>query len=196
MAPLLATLDGSECTTELVHTGQHYDDSWPDLLRRSSRLMAPDVGLGVGSGTHAEQAAGVLVGFERHLIGKTTDIVVVVGVSTPPSVRRSPHPRWGSRWLYVEAGLRSGDWSMPEEINRVLTDRLSQWLFTPSPDARRHLIAEGIERERIHFVGNIMIDTLLEFLPQARMRFEPLERRLGLPSRLRRGHAASSEQCR
>mgnify|MGYP001579832221 CR=1 FL=1 len=182
MAPLLAALDSSECTTELVHTGQHYDELMAGAFFEDLHMRAPDVELGVGSGTHAEQTAGVLVGFERHLIGNPADIVVVVGDVNATLGATLAASKVGIPVAHVEAGLRSGDWSMPEEINRVLTDRLSQWLFTPSPDADEHLIAEGIERERIHFVGNIMIDTLLEFLPQARMRFEPLARRLDLPA--------------
>ena len=181
MAPLLTALDRGDCTTELVHTGQHYDDLMAGAFFEDLQLRAPDVELGVGSGSHAEQTAGVLVGFERHLIDTSADIVVVVGDVNATLGAALAAAKLGVPVAHVEAGLRSGDWSMPEEINRVLTDRLSRWLFTPSPDADAHLIAEGILSDRIHRVGNIMIDTLLEFLPQARQRFEQLARLLALP---------------
>jgi UDP-N-acetylglucosamine 2-epimerase (non-hydrolysing) len=134
------------------------------------KLPPPDVDLGVGSGTHAEQTAAVMVAFERHVADHPTDAVVVVGDVNSTLAAALVAAKLGIPVAHVEAGLRSRDWSMPEEVNRVLTDRLSQWLLTPSADADDNLAAEGIAAERVHLVGNVMIDTLLANLDEARAR--------------------------
>ena len=175
----------------LVHTGQHYDDQMSAAFFRDLQLREPDFNLGVGSGTHAQQTARIMEAFEPVLVSTRPDWLVVVGdVNSTLAcslVAAKLKDELGCRIAHVEAGLRSGDWRMPEEINRVLTDRLSDLLFTPSRDALPNLLAEGIPRERIHFAGNVMIDTLLCQLPRARA--------LRLPSRLgldERGYAVAT----
>jgi UDP-N-acetylglucosamine 2-epimerase (non-hydrolysing) len=133
-------------------------------------LPHPDVNLGVGSGTHAEQTAAAMVALERQLVKSPTDAVVVVGDVNSTLAASLVATKIGIPIAHVEAGLRSGDWAMPEEVNRVLTDRMSRWLFTPSADADANLGLEGIDTSRIHRVGNVMIDTLLANLDRARAR--------------------------
>lgn len=180
VAPVLAALAAEGHGGVLVHTGQHYDSQMSDAFFRDLGLPEPDYHLEVGSGTHAEQTARVMLAFEPVLREERPDWVVVVGdVNSTLAcalVASKLRDELGCRIAHVEAGLRSGDWRMPEEVNRVLTDRLADLLFTPSHDARPNLLAEGIPPERIVFVGNVMIDTLLGHLPAAR--------RLDLPARL------------
>jgi UDP-N-acetylglucosamine 2-epimerase (non-hydrolysing) len=152
---------------ELVHTGQHYDAAMSDNFFRDLELPEPSVNLGVGSGSHAEQTAAVMTGFERVVLERRPDAVVVVGdvnstLACALVVPKIAYDAAGTRPLlvHVEAGLRSHDRTMPEEINRVLTDAVSDVLFTTSRDGDENLVAEGIARERIHFVGNPMIDSL------------------------------------
>jgi UDP-N-acetylglucosamine 2-epimerase (non-hydrolysing) len=183
VAPILAALAGRDCTTELVHTGQHYDHEMAGAFFEDLAMPRPDVSLGVGSGSHAEQTAGVLVAYERHLIDHRPDAVVVVGDVNATLGAALAASKLGIPVAHVEAGLRSGDWTMPEEANRVLTDRLSRWLFTPSADADANLAAEGFDPAAIHLVGNVMIDSLVTHLPAARARFDGLAGRLGLPER-------------
>jgi UDP-N-acetylglucosamine 2-epimerase (non-hydrolysing) len=179
VGPVVAALTG-RVNVELVHTGQHYDDRMSSDFFHDLGIPEPDVNLGVGSGSHAEQTAGVLVAYEQHLLKNPADAVVVVGDVNSTLAAALAAAKLHIPIAHVEAGLRSGDWSMPEEINRVLTDRLSRWLFTPSADADENLKAEGIDSSRIHLVGNVMIDSLLAVLPTARSRFERLAQRLGL----------------
>jgi UDP-N-acetylglucosamine 2-epimerase (non-hydrolysing) len=134
------------------------------------RLPKPDVNLGVGSGTHAEQTAGVMVAYERHLADGDTDAVVVVGDVNSTIACALAAVKRHVPVAHVEAGLRSRDWTMPEEINRVLTDRISRWLFTTSADANENLDSEGVPPEWVHLVGNVMIDSLLTNLHRARQR--------------------------
>ncbi len=175
----------------LVHTGQHYDDRMSDSFFRDLDLPAPDHHLGVGSGSHADQTARVMLAFEPVLAETRPDWVVVVGdVNSTLAcalVTVKLKTALGVRIAHVEAGLRSGDWRMPEEINRVLTDRVSDLLLTPSRDAHPNLAAEGIPGDRVRFVGNVMIDTLLHQLPRARVLDEP--GRLGLE---REGYAVAT----
>ncbi len=152
----------------LVHTGQHYDAKMSDVFFQDLGMPAPDVHLGVGSGTHAQQTAKVMTEIEPVLLREKPDVVVVAGDVNSTVAVALVAAKMGLAVAHVEAGLRSRDWSMPEEINRVLTDRLSDLLFTPSPDGDANLIAEGIDRARIHFVGNVMIDSLHAALPRAR----------------------------
>jgi len=174
VAPILRVLEERGIESVLVHTGQHYDEGMSDAFFRDLGLREPDQNLGVGSASHAVQTARVMEAFEPVLRAERPDWVLVVGdVNSTLAcalVTAKMEPDLGCRLAHVEAGLRSGNWSMPEEVNRVLTDRLSNLLFTPSRDGDRNLLREGIPQERIRFVGNVMIDTLFHLLPTARER--------------------------
>ncbi len=153
----------------LVHTGQHYDELMSDVFFEDLEIPKPDIHLEVGSGSHAEQTGRIMEAFEKVLRLDRPDWVVVVGdvnstlACSVVAAKMSPPVKVA----HVEAGLRSRDRSMPEEINRIVTDALSDLLFTTSPDADRNLVGEGIERRRIRRVGNVMIDTLRRFLARA-----------------------------
>lgn len=148
------------CT--LLHTGQHYDERMSTLFFKELGLPQPDIYLGVGSGSHAVQTARVMVAFDEVLDNRPADVVLVVGDVNSTLACALVASKRGIRVAHVEAGLRSGDRAMPEEINRVLTDQISDYLFTTERTAADHLRAEGIPAERIHFVGNTMIDSLLQ----------------------------------
>jgi UDP-N-acetylglucosamine 2-epimerase (non-hydrolysing) len=151
----------------LVHTGQHYDQRMSDSFFAELGIPPPDVNLRVGSGTHAEQTARVMLAFESWLLANPCDAVVVVGDVNSTLAAALVAAKFGVPVAHVEAGLRSFDRSMPEETNRVLTDALSSWLLTPSQDADDNLREEGIDPERIFRVGNVMVDTLLAQLDRA-----------------------------
>jgi UDP-N-acetylglucosamine 2-epimerase (non-hydrolysing) len=172
VAPILRALSAAGHEGIFVHTGQHYDARMSDAFFRDLELPDPDFHLGVGSGSHAVQTARVMEAFEPVLLEVRPDWLIVVGdVNSTLAcalVASKLQEQTGTRIAHVEAGLRSRDWRMPEEVNRVLTDRLSDLLLTPSCDAKANLLAEGIAEERIVFVGNVMIDTLLHQLPMAR----------------------------
>jgi UDP-N-acetylglucosamine 2-epimerase (non-hydrolysing) len=148
----------------VLHTGQHYDARMSDDFFRDLGLPAPDVHLGVGSGSHARQTAAVMERFEPVVLGERPDWVLVVGDVNSTLACALVCAKLGVRVAHVEAGLRSRDRRMPEEVNRVLTDQLSDLLLTPSADADRNLLAEGVPPERIRLVGNVMIDSLLKHL--------------------------------
>jgi UDP-N-acetylglucosamine 2-epimerase (non-hydrolysing) len=152
----------------LVHTGQHYDDKMSEVFFRELGLPQPDINLGVGSGTHAVQTAGIMTGFEPICLNERPDWVVVVGDVNSTMACSLVCAKLGIRIAHIEAGLRSFDRTMPEEINRLVTDALADLLLTPSEDADRHLLREGIPAAKIKLVGNIMIDALIQNLPQAR----------------------------
>lgn len=154
----------------LVHTGQHYDAKLSDVFFRELGIPEPDVWLGVGSGSHAEQTAKVMVGIEKVLRDRRPDCVVVVGDVNSTVAAALVASKLGIRVGHVEAGLRSGDRSMPEEINRIVTDVLADVLFTTSEDAHGHLAREGVDAAKVHFVGNVMVDSALAHLPAARRR--------------------------
>lgn len=147
----------------LVHTGQHYDINMSDAFFTDLELPMPDVCLGVGSASHAVQTAAVMVSFERTCAEHKPDMVIVVGDVNSTLACAITAVKLNVPVAHVEAGLRSGDRSMPEEINRLVTDGISSLLFTPSADADENLLKEGCAPERIHRVGNIMIDSL-EFI--------------------------------
>ena len=153
----------------LVHTGQHYDEQMSDVFFQDLEIPPPDIHLGVGSGSHAAQTARIMEAFERVAASERPDWVVVVGdvnstlACSVVAAKMSPPVRVA----HVEAGLRSGDRTMPEEVNRIVTDALSDLLFTTSPDADRNLAAEGVAKRKVHRVGNVMIDTLRRFLARA-----------------------------
>lgn len=172
VAPILRALKGDGCAAVLVHTGQHYDARMSDAFFRDLEIPPADFHLEVGSGSHAEQTARVMLAFEPVLHQVRPEWVVVVGdVNSTLGcalVAGKLEESLGCRVAHVEAGLRSGDWRMPEEVNRVLTDRMSDLLLTPSRDALPNLQAEGIPAGRVVFVGNVMIDSLIAQLPRAR----------------------------
>ena len=151
----------------IVHTGQHYDHGMSTAFFEQLWIPAPDFHLGVGSGSHAQQTAAVMQRLEPIVVELAPDLVLVYGSTNSTLAAALVAAKLQLRVGHVEAGLRSGDWTNPEEINDVLTDRLSDLLFLPSRDAADHLAADGIPPERMHFVGNVMIDTLSWALPQA-----------------------------
>ena len=153
----------------LVHTGQHYDENMSAVFFQELGIKAPDINLGVGSGSHAVQTAKIMTGFEKICEREKPDWVVVAGDVNSTMACTLVCAKMGIRVAHVEAGLRSFDRTMPEEINRIVTDALSDLLFTPSEDADQNLLREGVSQEKIKFVGNIMIDSLLDNLPKARM---------------------------
>jgi len=165
--PVIDALDERGVDVVLVHTGQHYDDAMSEVFFRDLDLRQPDVHLGVGSGSHAVQTAAVMTAFEPVVQEIEPDVVVVVGDVNSTMACALVGAKLGTRVAHVEAGLRSRDWSMPEEINRVVTDRVSDYLFSPSADAVDNLLAEGRRAESIFLVGNVMIDTLLANLDAA-----------------------------
>jgi len=167
-APVLRALSVfPEVRQTLVHTGQHYDDAMSEVFFRQLDMPAPDCNLGVGSGTHAQQTAAVIQAFEPVLLDRKPELVLVYGDVNSTVAAALVCSKLGVRVGHVEAGLRSGDRTMPEEINRLLTDQLSDLLFTPSQDGNENLAREGIDSSKIHLVGNVMIDTLIRLLPQA-----------------------------
>lgn len=177
LAPVLRALSRHpDARSVLVHTEQHYDHAMSGTFFQELGLPTPDHALGVGSGTHATQTAGVMTALEPVLQDEAPDLVVVVGDVNSTLSAALTATKLGIPVAHVEAGLRSDDRSMPEEINRIVTDRISDILLTPSPDADERLLREGIDAERIHLVGNVMIDSLLEHLEGAR--------ELEMPSRL------------
>ena len=151
----------------LVHTGQHYDQGLSDIFFRQMGIPEPHVNLEVGSGSHAIQTAEILKRIEPLLIESKPDLVLVVGDVNSTIAVALAAVKLGIPVAHVEAGLRSFDRSMPEEINRILTDALADYLFVTEEDAIEHLLREGRPREAIHFVGNVMIDSLRHFLPLA-----------------------------
>ncbi|MBE3142730.1 MAG: UDP-N-acetylglucosamine 2-epimerase (non-hydrolyzing) [Planctomycetes bacterium] len=152
----------------LVHTGQHYDENMSAVFFRELGIQPPDINLGVGSGSHAVQTANIMIGFETVCEHENPDWVVVVGDVNSTMACTLVCAKMGIRVAHIEAGLRSYDRTMPEEINRVVTDALADLLLTPSSDADENLLREGISKEKIKLVGNIMIDSLVDNLPKAR----------------------------
>jgi UDP-N-acetylglucosamine 2-epimerase (non-hydrolysing) len=180
VAPVIRALHARAARQTLVHTGQHYDAKLSDEIFRELELPEPDINLGVGSGSHAEQTAQVLVGMERVLLERQPDLLLVYGDVNSTVASALAAVKLGIEVGHVEAGLRSGDRTMPEEINRMVTDRLATRLFTPSEDGDANLLREGVPAEWIHRVGNVMIDTLVRLLPRAHP--EPLLQKLSLHS--------------
>jgi UDP-N-acetylglucosamine 2-epimerase (non-hydrolysing) len=178
VAPLLIAARHAGVSCRLVHTGQHYDADMSDRFFEELDLPRPDAHLGVGSGTHAAQTARVMAAFDEDVARHPTDAVVVVGDVNSTIACALVAAKRNIAVAHVEAGLRSGDRRMPEEINRVLTDHLADWLFTTEESAAENLVAEGIPLSRIHFVGNVMIDTLLRHRQRAQGR--PVLAELGL----------------
>jgi UDP-N-acetylglucosamine 2-epimerase (non-hydrolysing) len=179
VAPVYAAFAGRSCVRQtIVHSGQHYDVNMSDVFFQQLGLPAPDVNLQVGSGSHAQQTSQIISRFEAVVVEHQPDMVLVYGDVNSTVAAALVCAKLLVPVAHVEAGLRSFDRRMPEEINRLLTDQISSLLFTPSSDGNRNLEREGVAAEKIHLVGNVMIDTLLRMLPQTTQRIPP-----DLPSR-------------
>ena len=152
----------------LVHTGQHYDEKMSEVFFDELGIPRPDLNLNVGSGSHAQQTAAIMAAFEPVLLGTPVDLVLVVGDVNSTIACALVASKLGVPVAHVEAGLRSFDRRMPEEVNRVLTDQISDLLFTTEASALENLTREGVDPSRVHFVGNVMIDTLLAHRERAR----------------------------
>lgn len=176
VGPVLRAARSAGFAQILVHTGQHYDAAMSDAFFRDLALPAPDINLEVGSGTHAEQTARIMLGLEPVLVAHRPDWVLVYGDVNSTAAASLVASKLAMRIAHVEAGLRSRDRSMPEEVNRIVTDQLADLCLTPSRDGDRNLLAEGIPPERIRLVGNVMVDTLLFLRDKARA--------LGMPERM------------
>ena len=157
-----AKSNGHKIQFRLVHTGQHYDSPMSDTFFKELNIPEPDINLGCGSGTQAEQTAAIMIAFEKELIANPTDLVVVVGDVTSTMACSIVAKKLNTKVAHIEAGIRSYDLSMPEEINRMVTDCLADYFFTTSEWAGKNLSAVGVNDKRIFFVGNVMIDSLLE----------------------------------
>lgn len=157
-----AAKDGANISYRLIHTGQHYDKNMSERFFEQLNIPMPDINLGAGSGTQAEQTAAIMVGYEKVLMEQPSDLCLVVGDVTSTMACSIVAQKLHVKVAHVEAGIRSGDWTMPEEINRMVTDSITNYFFTTSEMANANLKKLGIEDERIFFVGNTMIDTLLK----------------------------------
>jgi UDP-N-acetylglucosamine 2-epimerase (non-hydrolysing) len=161
IAPLARAFQAAEIGFRIVHTGQHYDEKMSQTFFEELEIPAPNVNLEVGSGSHLWQIAEVLKRIEPELLGNRPNAVLVVGDVNSTVAAALAAEKLRLPVGHVEAGLRSFDRTMPEETNRVLTDAISRWLFTSEPSGAANLVREGVSADRIHFVGNVMIDTLL-----------------------------------
>lgn len=173
VAPLLRAFDRVnkpvvKVDYKLVHTGQHYDAAMSDVFFKELGIRAPDINLEVGSGSHAVQTAAIMTKFEPVCMTERPDSIVVVGDVNSTMACALVASKLGIKVVHLEAGLRSYDRTMPEEVNRLVTDALADLLLTPSPDGDENLRKEGVPAEKIKFVGNIMIDALVESLDRAR----------------------------
>lgn len=182
VAPVYAALAQKGMQQTLVHTGQHYDAQMSDVFFRQLEIPQPDENLDVGSGSHAQQTAAIISRFEPVVIERNPDIVLVYGDVNSTVAAALVCSKLGIRIGHVEAGLRSFDRAMPEEINRILTDQLADMLFTPSSDGDQNLAREGVPGEKVFFVGNVMIDTLVRLLPRAEAKYLELKKELNLES--------------
>ncbi|MFI6910199.1 non-hydrolyzing UDP-N-acetylglucosamine 2-epimerase [Nonomuraea sp. NPDC050394] len=180
-APVVRALGELGVRQGIIHTGQHYDELMSDVFFRDLALPDPLANLAVGSGTHAKQTAALLIGLEEVFTEHDPDLVVVYGDVNSTLAAILVAAKLGIKTAHVEAGLRSFDRGMPEEVNRIVTDSLSDLLFTTSPDALQFLAREGVAPEKVHFVGNPMIDSLFSALPA--LDPAPIVARLGLPER-------------
>jgi UDP-N-acetylglucosamine 2-epimerase (non-hydrolysing) len=165
--PVMDALEQRGTEVILVHTGQHYDAAMNDVFFEDLGIRHPDYFLGAGSGSHAAQTARVMTAFEPLAEQLHPDVVIVVGDVNSTMACALVTAKIGALLAHVEAGLRSRDWTMPEEVNRVVTDRVSDYLFAPSGDAVANLQAEGYREDQVHLVGNVMVDTLLANLDRA-----------------------------
>jgi UDP-N-acetylglucosamine 2-epimerase (non-hydrolysing) len=181
VAPVLRSLSARPGIRQtLVHTGQHYDRNMSDVFFEQLGMPEPDVNLKVGSSSHAQQTAAIMSRFEPVLLDLKPDLTLVYGDVNSTVAVTLVCSKLGFKIGHVEAGLRSFDRTMPEELNRIVTDQLSDLLFTPSSDGDENLSREGISKEKIFRVGNVMIDTLVRLLPLVQERFPILQSRFGL----------------
>ncbi len=168
IAPIISEMNKHpEFELKLLHTGQHYDAEMSRFFFEDLRIPEPDIYLGVGSGNHGEQTGKIMIEFEKVLLDEKPDLVLVVGDVNSTIACGLVAVKLGVKFAHVEAGLRSFDRTMPEEINRLLTDQISDFLFITEKSGEDNLIKEGISRDKIHFVGNVMIDSLLGNLDRA-----------------------------
>lgn len=168
IAPLMEEMEKHrEIDAYLIHTGQHYDETMSKHFFEDLGMPEPDINLGVGSGLHGEQTAKVMIDFEKVVLREAPELVIVVGDVNSTLACALVASKLNIKLAHVEAGLRSYDRGMPEEINRVLTDQISDYLFTTSNDAVQNLLKEGISEKKIFFVGNVMIDSLLRLRERA-----------------------------
>jgi len=170
IAPIIHTIQkskeqGNDIDFRLIHTGQHYDKKMSGDFFEQLEIPEPHANLEAGGGTQAEQTAAIMIRFEKELIENPTDLVLVVGDVTSTMACAITAQKQHVKVAHVEAGIRSGDWTMPEEINRLVTDSITNYFFTTSERANENLRNTGVEEERIFFVGNTMIDTLLKQRP-------------------------------
>lgn len=173
IAPIIEALKiakarGGSLRYRLIHTGQHYDRAMSGDFFEQLEIPAPDINLEVGSGTQAEHTAAIMTRYEKVLLEHKSDLCLVVGDVTSTMACAITARKLGVAVAHVEGGIRSNDWTMPEEINRVVTDSVSNWFFTTSETANENLRQAGVGSARIFFVGNTMIDTLLKQLPRLR----------------------------
>lgn len=166
IAPIIHSINrakqkGENISYRLIHTGQHYDKKMSGSFFEELEIPEPDTNLNAGGGSQAEQTAAIMIGFEKELISNPSDIVLVVGDVTSTMACAITAQKLKIKVAHVEAGIRSGDWTMPEEINRLVTDSITNYFYTTSQIANDNLIKSGVATERIFFVGNTMIDTLL-----------------------------------
>lgn len=153
---------GDKISYRLIHTGQHYDKNMSDSFFEQLGIPQPDVNLGAGGGTQAEQTASIMVGYEKLLISENSDLCLVVGDVTSTMACSIVAQKFHVPVAHVEAGIRSNDWTMPEEINRLVTDSITNYFFTTTLEAGTNLIKSGVNQNKIFWVGNTMIDTLLK----------------------------------
>lgn len=161
IAPLIRAIHTTDIQFRLVHTGQHYDKVMSQTFFEELNIPQPHVNLACGGGSQAEQTAAIMVAFEKDLMAHPTDLVIVVGDVTSTMACTIVAKKLGVKVAHVEAGIRSYDMSMPEEINRMITDTLADYFFTTTTWAGENLLKAGIAKEKIYWVGNVMIDTLL-----------------------------------
>lgn len=163
VAPIIAAIQArNDIDFRLVHTGQHYDKNMSGSFFEQLNIPEPDVNLGAGGGTQAEQTAAIMIGYEKLLMESPSDLCLVVGDVTSTMACAITAQKLHIKVAHVEGGIRSGDWTMPEEINRLVTDSITNYFFTTSGTANENLMASGVSKDKIHFVGNTMIDTLLK----------------------------------
>ncbi|AEV34251.1 UDP-N-acetylglucosamine 2-epimerase [Owenweeksia hongkongensis DSM 17368] len=163
VAPIIEAISArDDMDFRLIHTGQHYDKNMSGSFFEQLNIPEPDVNLGAGGGTQAEQTAAIMIGYEKLLMQQPSDLCLVVGDVTSTMACAITAQKLHIKVAHVEGGIRSGDWTMPEEINRLVTDSITNYFFTTSATANETLAASGVSKDRIHFVGNTMIDTLLK----------------------------------
>ena len=159
---------GTDIQFRLIHTGQHYDKNMSDSFFVQLGIPQPNVNLGAGGGTQAEQTAAIMIGYEKLLLSERSDLCLVVGDVTSTMACAIVAQKLHIPVAHVEAGIRSGDWTMPEEINRLVTDSITNYFFTTTPEATKTILNSGVAEDRVFWVGNTMIDTLLKQRPRFR----------------------------